>query len=282
MKYKVKNYRVGELASYYGLTSDAVRLYDRKGILSPGKNDINNYRMYTREDFVTMDYVMRMRRMELSLDDIRSILNEDSLPDIRGVIRRHESELSARISDLNKKLELLHDYEELLDICIEGFDKIEIRQLPPLICREIRDGETMAEVMDSFDMLNSPRMPLLSLTSEYATFDENVINSIISIRARESVFDYFVSVFDEDGITGDPDFPADAFSVIPPRYYLFAVGAVRTDIDYKDVLRVREYINDNGIIEDGSTIVRLVANEYSSTNSVEYMEMLIPVKELHN
>ena len=49
-----------------------------------------------------------MRKLELSLDDIRSILNEDSLNDIRGVIRRHERELSSRIDDLKRKRDMLH------------------------------------------------------------------------------------------------------------------------------------------------------------------------------
>ena len=278
MKYKVKNYRVGELAEYYGITPDAVRLYDRKGILSPGKNDVNNYRMYSREDFVTMDYVMRMRKLELSLDDIRSILNEDSLNDIRGVIRRHERELSSRIDDLKRKRDMLHDYEELLDICIERFDQIDTLEMPPLICREIKEKETMAEVMESFEILNSSRMPLLSLTSKENAFDENILESIKSVNRREEVFEYFVSVFDEDGITEQKDFPKGKFKVIPKMKYLFAVGSVRTDIDYKDVLRVKEYAEKNHITLNGNPIFRLVANEYSSTDSKEYMEMLIPVK----
>ena len=54
MKIKVKNYRIGEIASFYGISLDAARLYDKKGILSPVKDTSNNYRSYSREDLVTM------------------------------------------------------------------------------------------------------------------------------------------------------------------------------------------------------------------------------------
>ena len=75
MKYELKDYHIGEVAKFYGLTVDAVRLYDKKGILSPPKNNETNYRIYSKEDFVTMDYVMRLRRMDIPLESIRDMMH---------------------------------------------------------------------------------------------------------------------------------------------------------------------------------------------------------------
>ena len=51
-----RKYHIGELAAYYGVSSDTLRLYDKKGILSP-KKDVNGYRVYSREDMIFLDYV---------------------------------------------------------------------------------------------------------------------------------------------------------------------------------------------------------------------------------
>jgi DNA-binding transcriptional MerR regulator len=48
MKYQVKDYYVKEIADYYGISAQTVRLYDKKGLLPSGKNELNGYRIYTR------------------------------------------------------------------------------------------------------------------------------------------------------------------------------------------------------------------------------------------
>ena len=49
-------YLVGELAEYFGVSNDTLRLYDKKGICSPQKNETNHYRTYSREDFILLEF----------------------------------------------------------------------------------------------------------------------------------------------------------------------------------------------------------------------------------
>ena len=56
-------YLVGELAEYFGVSNDTLRLYDKKGICSPQKNEMNHYRTYSREDFILLEFVMRLKQM---------------------------------------------------------------------------------------------------------------------------------------------------------------------------------------------------------------------------
>ena len=62
MKHQVKDYYVKEIADYYGISAQTVRLYDKKGLLPSDKNELNGYRIYTREDIVTMDYICRLKK----------------------------------------------------------------------------------------------------------------------------------------------------------------------------------------------------------------------------
>ena len=69
MKYKLDDYKVGEIAKFYGVSVDTVRFYDRKGVLKPEKKSDNNYRTYNKEEFISMDYIMRLRSLGISIEN---------------------------------------------------------------------------------------------------------------------------------------------------------------------------------------------------------------------
>ncbi len=74
MKYKLDDYKVGEIAKFYGVSVDTVRFYDRKGVLKPEKKSDNNYRTYNKEEFISMDYIMRLRSLGISIENIKKWL----------------------------------------------------------------------------------------------------------------------------------------------------------------------------------------------------------------
>lgn len=98
MKYQVKDYYVKELADYYGISAQAVRLYDKKGLLPSDKNEVNGYRTYTREDVVTMDYICRLKKMHFSLEEIRRIMNEEPLEQVAEMAARAAAAAGGRSS----------------------------------------------------------------------------------------------------------------------------------------------------------------------------------------
>ena len=100
MKYQVKDYYVKEIADYYGISAQTVRLYDKKGLLPSDKNELNGYRIYTREDIVTMDYICRLKKMHFSLEDIRKIMNEEPLEEAERMFVKQEAKLAAEVEEL--------------------------------------------------------------------------------------------------------------------------------------------------------------------------------------
>ena len=101
MKYQVKDYYVKEIADYYGISAQTVRLYDKKGLLPSDKNELNGYRIYTREDIVTMDYICRLKKMHFSLEDIRKIMNEEPLEEAERMFVKQEAKLAAEVEELH-------------------------------------------------------------------------------------------------------------------------------------------------------------------------------------
>ena len=103
-------YTVGRLASFFGVSADTLRLYDRMGIVSPRKDPHTHYRYYSREDLITLAYVMCLRGMGLPLEKIRSLLYDSGLVELREVMRQQEKALVKRIEQLQHLRGQVHDY----------------------------------------------------------------------------------------------------------------------------------------------------------------------------
>jgi len=278
MKIKVKNYRIGEIASFYGISLDAARLYDKKGILSPVKDTSNNYRSYSREDLVTMDYIIKMRKMEFSLDEINAMLNEDSLSDMRDAVTARASEIGERIEELQLKLALLRDYRDKLDYCVDHQHRIEVVEAPPFICSEIDDS--MDIVLSRFEEAAPGALPLLTVFPEKDfMFSRDNLQMLTDIACREEYFDYMVTLEDKNRLSEKPGFdPEGWFTVIPGRRYIYTVGHDATDKDYTDFVKVLDFVDEQQLKPKGPPFFRMIANEFSSSRSNEYMEMFQPVE----
>ncbi len=70
----MEEYSIGEIAKHFNVSTDTLRLYDKKGIVCPERKK-NGYRYYSRNKMIALAYVMFLRKAELSLEQIRIILN---------------------------------------------------------------------------------------------------------------------------------------------------------------------------------------------------------------
>ena len=71
--------KIGELAKRTGLTVRALHHYDKIGLLCPSVRADNTYRLYDDEDVLRLYRIQALRRLQLSLEEIRSILDDDSV-----------------------------------------------------------------------------------------------------------------------------------------------------------------------------------------------------------
>jgi DNA-binding transcriptional MerR regulator len=106
--------RVGELARRTGLTVRTLHHYDELGILSPRGRSAAGYRLYGEEDVARLLHVLLLRRLGLSLPQVRASLDDParSLPSaLREQAERlreqiaHEQRLLVRLESLAAGLE---------------------------------------------------------------------------------------------------------------------------------------------------------------------------------
>ncbi|MBQ8326535.1 MAG: MerR family transcriptional regulator [Lachnospiraceae bacterium] len=69
-----KYYTIGQLAKLAGISTKTLRVYERKGLLLPERNEENGYRMYGEESVKTMEKIQLMKYLDFSLDQIAAFL----------------------------------------------------------------------------------------------------------------------------------------------------------------------------------------------------------------
>ncbi len=114
-----KFFSIGEAAKAVHTTSETLRHYDRIGLVKPSKKDImTNYRYYTEQDLVRLNTVQALQLMDLSLQEIKKVLEYDDLEKIVDFLSQAEKKADKKIEMLKyskSKIQLAKaDYESKL------------------------------------------------------------------------------------------------------------------------------------------------------------------------
>jgi len=66
--------QIGEVAARCGLSLRTIRHYEEVGLVVPSSRTRGGFRLYTENDVARLTLVMRMKPLELSLDEMRDLL----------------------------------------------------------------------------------------------------------------------------------------------------------------------------------------------------------------
>jgi Cd(II)/Pb(II)-responsive transcriptional regulator len=104
---KVKRMRIKQLAGLSGVSIDAVRHYEKAGLLrAPARSD-NGYRRYAAADVARLQFIRNCRALDMNLDEIRELVDVLDRPraDCSGVdalVAAHLGHVRERIASLRE------------------------------------------------------------------------------------------------------------------------------------------------------------------------------------
>lgn len=99
--------RIGELAQRTQTPVDTIRYYERLGLLPRPARTTTNYRSYSAAQAERLQFIRRCRSLDMSLDEIRSLLvfcdqPERHCDDVNGTIEAHIRHVDERIEELKR------------------------------------------------------------------------------------------------------------------------------------------------------------------------------------
>src|SRR5437870_6633828 len=98
---------IGELAKLAGVTPEAIRYYEREGVIPPAtRGGSGRYRQYDRVDADRLRFVRRARDLGFTLDDVRELLGlaeqDPSQPcaEVNRIARDHIARVDEKLARL--------------------------------------------------------------------------------------------------------------------------------------------------------------------------------------
>jgi DNA-binding transcriptional MerR regulator len=99
--------QIGVVSKQTGASVDAIRFYERRGLLSPPPRSTGRFRIYKPEDAATVGFIRRMQALGFSLREIRELLALRANPlracaTVRNRLRRKLVSVRAKLGELRK------------------------------------------------------------------------------------------------------------------------------------------------------------------------------------
>ncbi len=135
--------KIKELENVLSISRSNIRFYEKQGLFSPERRD-NNYRDYTGQDVATLKKIIVLRKMGLTVEEIKLIQNND-LP-FSEAISNTQQRLKDEIEQLNGSLKLV----EQISKENVSFDEIDIDQHWDAINKSENSGEKFVDICKDF------------------------------------------------------------------------------------------------------------------------------------
>lgn len=112
---------IGELAARTGVTAEAIRYYEREGVVPPAaRGGAGRYRRYGEADAERLRFIRRARDLGFSLDEVRGLLaladGDPARPcdDVNRIARAHLAQVDAKLAQLGA---LRAELEGVIEAC---------------------------------------------------------------------------------------------------------------------------------------------------------------------
>jgi DNA-binding transcriptional MerR regulator len=122
--------KIGEVSKRSGVGVEALRFYEKSGLLDRPSRTYSGYRVYGAEVLERLAFIKQAQALGFSLDEIRRIVEdarrgESPCDEVREIVRR-------RLSELDERLRELHRYRDELQHTLAEWD--EVGRAPGHIC----------------------------------------------------------------------------------------------------------------------------------------------------
>ena len=129
--------KIGEVSRRSGVGVEALRFYEKGGLLDRPSRTFSGYRVYGAEVLERLAFIRRAQALGFSLDEIRRIVEDarkgqSPCDEVREIVRRRMEELDERLRELQR-------YRKELKATLEEWDRV--GRAPGHICGLIEGSD---------------------------------------------------------------------------------------------------------------------------------------------
>lgn len=261
----LKKYRTGELLNYLGVPRDTLRFYEEKALLSPKKNDDNNYRYYDMLDIYRIMAIDFYKKRGMSIRQIQDLQKYSDVQDLQCLLEKKKNELKKRIYDLQCMVQRIEVTQKFSRDLISNLKVFTIKPMPLYrIIGEVSDFIAVEEYETVIDTISTNNNDLLSQIVRYISFNEDRVTGtkILVVEAANATND------------------RDQYIQYPKCLYTVE-EEIQPAVEPVDLMEKMhqislEYAKLHGLRLLGEAFVMIRLITYKDNTSKTYMEIFIP------
>ena len=101
--------KTNEVEKLLGLSKHTILYYEKEGLIHPHRDD-NGYRHFEEKDIQLLELIMKLRSMEMSIDEIHDVL--DGKASIRDILDVKEDYLKQKKEELDQKHQAIQEHKK--------------------------------------------------------------------------------------------------------------------------------------------------------------------------
>jgi len=196
-------FKIGYVSKKTGVSVRSLRHYDNIGLLSPSGVSDAGYRLYSEYDIFMLQQVIMLKKMQIPLQKIKSILQDDAL-ELRGILAMQKEYLQMQMNlyqklfiDIDQMLKMLNNTNAIsLELIYKTMEKTNmlnkyytVDQMKTLTGRDFHQDpnkgkEYVSSWQDVFDGLsnlqNQGVSPESEATKKYALKSRKLVGDFVS------------------------------------------------------------------------------------------------------
>ena len=264
-----KRYTIREVADLIGISTDAIRLYEKEGLVTPHRDPQNAYRYYEAYDIQRILGIYLHRQLNVSIPEIRNIYEVETLPEISDSFSEFITQTENEIQNLQIKLKKLRFMKQHIDNLNEGLVTCSIKELPTLYMLYQQDfSKTLYENMKL--ALNSP---VFSFGNFCYTLKTNAAGTYSPHALEFAIREPMMRVCPLSN-------QADTFKKINGCRCIYSV-ITAPDLNGTEwnLNRVYSYANEHGLTCGSEGYAFYIYSLYAQNNIIDFYEIYFPILE---
>ena len=126
-------YKIGDVARILGVSTDILRYYERKGVVTPEKDEHNDYRYYDSWHINFLMDCLWFKNYGFSIEQIADMVRIPTVGELEGLFLGKEEEIRAQIRRLQLLLRRSEEHRAELAMIDRLLYKCEIAQSPAFV-----------------------------------------------------------------------------------------------------------------------------------------------------
>ena len=124
-----KLFTIGQFAAIHGVTKKTLMWYDEVGLVTPAVIGENGYRYYTYQQSSTLETVLMLRELNVSIPEIKGFMEHRSAPGMERLLSAQIRELEERIDHLRTmKKTLVSRHQDMMALLHLDLSEISVVQ----------------------------------------------------------------------------------------------------------------------------------------------------------